>query len=338
MTVTRPLLAITLGDPAGIGPLVGARAALDPALRRRSRPLLVGDAWILHRLLHRRGIAVKPLPSIDDYLDRPGVANVLHVPHPEIRTLRRGAAQRVGGESAALSIRAAVALALAGRVAAVVTGPASKESFRLAGLPHPGHTEMLAALCGIDHVEMVMAAGRRRTVLITRHLPLKDVSAALTTKKIIEAVLRVDAWGRTHLGLRKRPRWILCGLNPHAGDGGLLGREEIRTVAPAAAALRKKGLPLLGPWPADVAWARHAAGESDFVASLYHDQGMIPLKTLDGRRLVNVTVGLPFVRTSPGHGTAFDLAAGPRAEAMADAEPTLEAARVALDLAPRNPR
>lgn len=331
----RPFLAITLGDPAGIGPLVGARAALDPALRRRSRPLLVGDAWILHRLLHRGGLTVNPLPSINDYLDRPGVANVLHVPHPEIRTLRRGAPQRVGGESAALSVRAAVGLALAGRVAAMVTGPASKESFRLAGLPHPGHTEMLAALCGVKKVEMVMAAGRRRTVLITRHLPLKNVPAALTTKKIIDAVLRVDAWGRTFLGLRGRPRWLLCGLNPHAGDGGLLGNEEIRIVAPAATALRKKGLRILGPWPADVAWARHAAGESDFVASLYHDQGMIPLKTLDGRRLVNITVGLPFVRTSPGHGTAFDVAAGPRAEERADPAPTLEAARVALDLARR---
>ncbi len=331
-------MAMTLGDPAGIGPWVAARAAESASLRRRARPVLVGDAGALKHLVRRRDLTVKPLASLDDYEDRPGVVNVLHVPHPGIRSLRAGAPQKVGGESAVLALRAAVGLALSGRVAAVVTGPVSKASLRLARVPHPGHTEFLAAMCGVKNVEMVMAAGDRRALLVTRHLPLRQVASSLTVEKIVSAVLRVDAWAGRSLGLRRKPRWALCGLNPHAGDNGLLGSEEKRIIAPAAAALRRRGVLLNGPLPADAAWAKHAAGATDLVACLYHDQGMIPLKTLDGRRLVNITVGLPFVRTSPGHGTAFDIAAGPNPDRHADAEPTLEAGRVALNLAERGSR
>lgn len=330
----RPFLAITLGDPAGLGPLVGALAALDPALRKRCRPLLIGDAWALQHLVRWPSLRVNVMAREEDHIDRPGLVNILHVPHPGIARLSLGKPQRVGGESAVLAVRAALGWVSVGRAAALVTGPVSKESFRLAGVPYPGHTEMLAAFGGVPaaSVEMVMAAGALRTVLITRHIPLQKVPKALTSEKILGAVARVDAWARGAF-LRRGPRWLLCGLNPHAGDHGLLGTEEQRILLPAVAALRRKGVRIEGPWPADTAWARHAAGQADFVASLYHDQGMIPLKTLDGKRLVNITTGLPWVRTSPGHGTAFDLAVSPRARFQADPTPTLEAARVALDLA-----
>ncbi|MBK6881020.1 MAG: 4-hydroxythreonine-4-phosphate dehydrogenase PdxA [Elusimicrobia bacterium] len=334
--MNRPLLAFTLGDPAGCGPWVSVRAALDPDVRRAARPLLIGDAWVVHRHVRFPRVSVKPLMELSDYVDRPGVVNVLHVPHPEITALVLGAPQRIGGESAALSIRTAVGLALSGRVAGVVTGPVSKESLNAAGLPFPGHTEMLRALAGSGPVEMVMGApgprGRRLlTVLITRHLPLARVPGALTEKVIVDSVRRVDGWARREAGIRA-PRWVLAGLNPHAGDNGLIGREEIRVIRPAAAALRRAGIRVEGPLPADTAWARHAAGEFDLVGSLYHDQGMIPLKMAAPRAVVNITAGLPFVRTSPGHGTAFDLSKGARPYAGADPSATIQAARWALAL------
>lgn len=329
--MNRPFLALTLGDPAGCGPWVAARAVLDSRVSRKVRPLLIGDAWILHRYVQIPRLRVTPLANLSGYADNDSV-NVLHVPHPEIRTLQLGRPQKVGGESAALSIRTAVALAQTGKVMGMVTGPVSKESLKAAGLPYPGHTEMLASLSGSGPVEMMMMAETLRTLLVTRHLPLKEVAPALSVRTIVDAVVRADAWARKALGI-PRPRWVLCGLNPHAGDHGLLGKEEQNIVAPAATALRRKGLRLDGPLPADSAWAKHRAGSYDLVASLYHDQGMIPLKVCAPRAVVNVTAGLPFVRTSPGHGTAFDLANGRPAYGKADPEPTIQACLAAISIA-----
>lgn len=324
----RPFLAITLGDPAGCGPWVGARAALDARVARQSKPLLVGDAWVVHRFVRLPQLRVTPITDLSEYTEN-GSVNVLHVPHPGIRKLILGRPQKVGGESAALAIRTAVSLAQTGRVIAMVTGPVSKESFKAAGLPFPGHTEMLAALSGSGPVEMIMMAEKLRTLLVTRHLPLKDVPGALSVRGIVDSVVRANRWARSALGL-KRPRWVLCGLNPHAGDHGLLGKEEHRIVGPAATALRRKGIRLDGPLPADSAWAKHRSGTYDLVASLYHDQGMIPLKVCAPRAVVNVTAGLPFVRTSPGHGTAFDLAKDRPPYKRADPEPTVQACLAAL--------
>ncbi|MBL0058390.1 MAG: 4-hydroxythreonine-4-phosphate dehydrogenase PdxA [Elusimicrobia bacterium] len=332
-----PFLAITLGDPAGCGPWVGARAAMDARVRRAARPVLVGDAWVLHRFVRIPNLRVHPITDLSEFSARPGLVNVLHVPHPNIRTLVLGRAQKTGGESAALSVRTAVSLAMTGRVAAVVTGPVSKESFKAAGLPFPGHTEMLAALSGAGPVEMIMMAGTLRTLLVTRHLPLKEVPGALRWRGLVDSVVRADRWARSALGLR-RPRWAMCGLNPHAGDNGLLGKEEGRLIGPAVAEIRRRGIQVEGPLPADSAWAKHREGKYDFVASLYHDQGMIPLKMASPRGVVNATAGLPFVRTSPGHGTAFDLAKERPPFRQADPEPTVQACRTALEIAGRNTR
>lgn len=334
----RPFLALTLGDPAGCGPWVSARAAMEPRLRRRCRPVLIGDAWVVHRYVRFSGMSVKPLLKLDDYVDRPGAVNVLHVPHPDIRGLEIGRPQRLGGESAALAVRTAVGLALSERVCGIVTGPISKESLRAAGLAFPGHTEMLRALAGSGPVDMVMGArlGARRllTVLITRHIPLKNVPSALTVNTVTQSIRRVNGWAINTLGMTS-PRWVLAGLNPHAGDNGLIGHEEKRVLGPAVASLIRSGLRIQGPLPADSAWARHAAGEFDLVASLYHDQGMIPLKMAAPRGVINITAGLPFIRTSPGHGTAFDLGQGKRPYATADASATIAAAEGALDMADR---
>jgi 4-hydroxythreonine-4-phosphate dehydrogenase len=307
---------------------VGAAAALDPGIRKRCRPLLVGDAAVLARHLRSKA-GVVPLVSLDDYDPRPGVLNVLHVPHPGGADLVLGAPSRLSGESAVMAVQVAVSLALKKKTA-VVTGPVSKESLRLARVPFPGHTELLQSLTGAKRVEMLMAAGALRGLLVTRHLPLKEVPRRLSSREIVAAVALTDAFLRNHLG--RKPRWAVLGLNPHAGDGGILGQEELRVVAPAVRTLRARGLLAEGPLPADVGWARHAEGLVDACACLYHDQGMIPLKTVHPKRVVNITVGLPFVRTSPGHGTAFDLAAGPRPFSRADPSATLEAVHQALDM------
>ncbi|MBI4396268.1 MAG: 4-hydroxythreonine-4-phosphate dehydrogenase PdxA [Elusimicrobia bacterium] len=328
----KPFLAFTTGDPAGVGPWVGTAAARDARVRRLCRPLLVGDAWVLHRFLIHRSLRIHPITDLAEYLNHPDIINVLHVPHPGIRTLRLGFPQKVGGEAACLAVRTAAGLALQKRVAGVVTGPISKESLKMAGVPFPGHTEMLARLSRASHVEMLMAAGPLRSVLVTRHIPLKKVPGRLTKNNIVSAVRWIDPWLKKVLGLKGKPRWAVCGLNPHAGDRGLLGREEIGVVAPAVKALRTQGLSADGPLPADVAWAKHVQGEYDAVASLYHDQGMIPLKTLYPRGVVNITVGLPWVRTSPGHGTAFDLASGRKPYSGADPSATIDAALWAMKI------
>ena len=234
-----------------------------------------------------------------------------------------------------MSVHAAVQLALARRVAAVVTGPISKESLHLAGIPFPGHTEMLQALAGAPQVEMLMASGPLKALLITRHIPLKSVPGRLSIPGIVESVRLADRYLRRYLG--RRPRWAVCGLNPHAGDNGILGDEEKRIVAPAVRRLAVAGLSVRGPLPADTAWSQHAAGRYDACACLYHDQGMIPLKALHPEKLVNITVGLPFARTSPGHGTAFDLGLGRRPWSGADPSATIEAARLAVALSARMP-
>jgi len=325
----KPFLAITLGDPAGCGPWVGVRAAQDPRVTRETRPVLVGDASVLHRFGKRSTFQIKPILSLDEYSCKPGVVNVWHVPHPSIQKLVLGKPQRIGGESAMASVKTAVDLVLAKKVKAVVTGPVSKESFQQAGMPHPGHTEWLASLCKTGPVDMIMAVKERMTLLITRHVPLRQVPDLLTVALIVESVERVDRWMKTVPHLKKM-RWLMCGLNPHAGDQGLIGQEEKERVAPAVKILQKRGVQIEGPLPADTAWAR---GGPVFIASLYHDQGMIPLKVLAKNSVVNITVGLPFVRTSPGHGTAFDLADGPSPYKRADENPTVEACLTAMRLA-----
>jgi 4-hydroxythreonine-4-phosphate dehydrogenase len=337
----KPFLALTLGDPAGVGPWVSVLAARHPAIRARSRPVLIGDAWVLHKFFPSQKLRIHALWDLDSYVDKPGAVNILHVPHPEIRKLALGRPQKTGGESAALAVRVAVGLAMQKRVAAIVTAPVSKESLNLAGLPYPGHTELLAKLSGAQRADMVMAgplSGLKKNqhpplaVLLTRHLPLMQVARNISPAMIADALKFLDPWVTWILGGKKKPRWAVCGLNPHAGDNGLIGWEDKKIVFPAVQKLSAKKISVAGPLPADVAWGKTAQGQFDAVACLYHDQGLIALKSLYPRGVVNITAGLPFVRTSPAHGTAFDLAAGPKPYASADPTSTLEAALWALKL------
>lgn len=286
----RPVLAITLGDPCGIGPETVAKAARDPRVRRACRPLLIGPS----------GLGVGPFGPFR--AGRPGAESGL----ASFRAVRLGAK-----------------LALSGAVDGLVTAPVSKEAWALAGLAYKGHTDFFRQAGRVEPV-MMFCSGRLRAVLATDHIPYSSVPARLSEAG---RAARLASGALRSLGLRARLG--LCALNPHAGEGGLLGHEEQRLLAPLARRLRASGLDLRGPISGDGAWQRLAAGEFDALVALYHDQALGPLRLAAPRELVQWTLGLPFVRTSPGHGAAFSLAGTGRA----DPEPTVQAILLAARLA-----
>ncbi len=301
-------LLVTPGDPRGVGPEVALRAieriraecpAVDVAILGPDGPL------------------------------RPGALSEVAA---EAR--RGGLDDAAAGTFAAESIERAVALALAGEARAIVTGPLHKPSLHAAGRRVPGQTEMLAGLAGVDDVGMLMCAERTRldaplrVLLATTHLALVDVPAAVTRERLLGQVTLLDGALRRDWALSD-PKIGLCALNPHASDGGLFGDEEARVFAPAVKAARERGIDVVGPVPADTVFARALAGEFDGVVAPYHDVGMAAFKTVSFGTGVNVTLGLPFVRTSPDHGTAFDIAGLDRA----DESSMLEALRLASTLA-----
>jgi 4-hydroxythreonine-4-phosphate dehydrogenase len=217
-----------------------------------------------------------------------------------------GRAGAAGGRAALAAIAEAVRLALAGRVDGIVTAPISKEAIRAAGSPFPGHTEMLASLTGARRHAMMLVGGPLRVSLATIHVPLAEVPS-LITRQSVRRVIELTWDAVRSFGLR-RPKIAVCGLNPHAGEAGIMGDEERRVIAPAVRALAKRGVPVSGPWPADTIFHRAARGEFAAVVAMYHDQGLGPLKTLAFDTGVNLTLGLPIIRTSVDHGTAFDIA------------------------------
>ncbi len=314
------LLALTMGDACGIGPETIARAV---AARATGPALVIGDVAVLRRAVAQCGLR---LPVA--VLDAPGDAgqappDCIAVWQPSglpsaLVDLPMGRIHADAGRAAALCIEAAAALARAGEVAAIVTAPIHKEALAAAGVPFPGHTEMLQAAAGGVPVRMMLANDELRVVLVTIHVALRraiellDFDAVLQTLRIAHHA--AAAWGQA------APRIAVAGLNPHAGEGGLFGDEEIRFIAPAIAAARAEGIAASGPFAPDTVFmrARHAIGhpgEFDLVVAMTHDHGLIPVKYLGVEQGVNVTLGLPFVRTSPDHGTAFDIAGSGRADA-----------------------
>jgi 4-hydroxythreonine-4-phosphate dehydrogenase len=311
-------LAVTVGDPAGIGPEVVLRA-LSAEARPPAEVTVLGPVAVL-RERARRFRLVPP--------EELGVALVDVPPQAEVPLGRVGAE---GGRLAAEAVLAAVREAMAGRADAVVTAPLNKEALHAAGHPWPGHTEMLAEAAGVSDVAMMFVGGPLRVALLTIHRALRSVPEAITAAEIARVVRLVH---------RELPRFAaagpiaICGLNPHAGEGGLLGREEAEVFAPALAGLRAQGIEVTGPLPADSLFVRAARGEFAAVVACYHDQGLIPAKLLAFGRTVNVTLGLPFVRTSVDHGTGFDIVE----QGKADPGSLLEAMRLAARLVEAGPR
>lgn len=307
--MTRPI-AITMGDPAGIGPEIVGK------LFREGLPapaLVVGDEAILRRALGivAPDLSIQVVESPAACLDKSRTVPLLPVGRLPA-DLPFGREDARAGRAAADYIERAVTLALAGAVRAVVTAPINKAALKLAGVPFPGHTEMLAHLAGGAEVAMLLANDELRVLLVSIHVSLADAIKAVTLENELRAIRQADAACR-QIGI-ERPRVAVAGLNPHAGEGGLFGVEDGRVIAPAVAAARAEGIEASGPWPGDTVFLQARQGRFDIVVAQYHDQGLIPVKYLGLEEGVNVTVGLPFVRTSPDHGTAFDIAGTGKAD------------------------
>jgi 4-hydroxythreonine-4-phosphate dehydrogenase len=337
MIAERPL-ALTLGDPAGIGPDITLRAWM--ARRHETIPpfVLIGDVVVLAERARALGLTV-PIGEVSDAQAAPGVFSqalpVLPVVGPG--AVVAGRPDQAAVPAVKQSIERAVSLVQQGAARAIVTNPISKAVLYGAGFAFPGHTEYLAALGSAKepplHPVMLLASPALKVVPVTIHVPLKDIPRLLT-KDLILATIEITArdLGR-YFGL-KRPRLVVSGLNPHAGEDGGLGREEIDIIAPAIEAARAKGLDVTGPHPADTLFHASARSTYDAAICMYHDQALVPFKTLAFEEGVNVTLGLPFVRTSPDHGTAFRLAGTGNASPRS----LIEALRLASAMSERTER
>jgi 4-hydroxythreonine-4-phosphate dehydrogenase len=304
MTATRPVrLAVTLGDPRGIGPEIVAKALSDPDNRR-----LQSTGRVAWQVVGPDGCGVPVGVSVGAWCPTGDAA----------------ADQAAAGRLAGLAVEQATRLALAGAVDGLVTAPLDKAALYAGGYDYPGHTEMLAALVGVP-ATMMLASDRLRVVLATTHLPLRDVPQALTAEALVAAARATRAGLVRDFGIAE-PRIALCAVNPHAGDGGRFGDEDDRLLAPVA---RAEGL--LGPFPADTVFVRALRGAFDAVIAPYHDVGMTAIKVASFGAAVNVTLGLPFVRTSPDHGTALDIAG----RGVADPSSLVRAMQLAVELVER---
>ena len=299
----KPLVAVSLGDPAGIGPEIVVEAATRASVRRACRLAVYGDAGVIELAKKIRRIRASADTAIEHVEPVTNLRVGAKLPRPGKRC----------GEAAFRYLEAAAHATSEGRADALATAPLNKFWMHEAGHLYDGHTEYLAELAGMP-ATMMLAGPRLRVVLVTTHLALAKVPAALTSERIVAAGRTTsDHLARFH-GIAK-PRLAVAALNPHAGEGGLFGDEESRIIAPAVARLRLSGVDASGPFPADTLFAAVVSGAYDAVLCMYHDQALIPLKLVDFRDAVNVSMGLPFLRTSPDHGTAYDLAGTGKASA-----------------------
>ncbi len=312
MSHDKPTIAVTMGDPAGVGPEVLLRAFCDDGLFQSAAPLGYGDLSRLASLAEKLVLPIELVPvespaEAAAAFPRLPVIDFKNVP-PD---LPFGKLSPVAGRAALDYIESSARAALAGDVDALVTAPINKEAVRAAGSRFSGHTDLLAALASTSRYAMTLVAGDLRANFVTAHVPLADVPEAITRRRVLETI-ELAAEALELLGEPGR-KIAVCGLNPHAGESGVLGAEEDESIVPAVKAAKDAGINCDGPVPGDTAFYRAKRGEFAFVVAMYHDQGHAPLKLVAFDTGVNWTVGLPFVRTSPDHGTAFDIAGAGKA-------------------------
>ncbi|MBI2119072.1 MAG: 4-hydroxythreonine-4-phosphate dehydrogenase PdxA [Elusimicrobia bacterium] len=323
----KPVIAITIGDPAGIGPEVVLKSLQQKEVYDHCLPLVIGDAQILSLQNYGVSLKIRPILNPLEAKYQRGTLDVLHVPCEDYKKLKFGQPNIVSGALSLFCVKKSVELALNKIVHGVVHAPISKKAWALAGVRFSGHTELIAAECGIKKFAMAIASEPLRTVLATRHISLKEVSKHLTKSAVSAAIFLAFDWMKQKKILK--PKIGICALNPHAGEKGLLGQEEIEIIGPAIKEAKNKiEAELFGPLPADSAFKDHKQKKYDCLVTMYHDQSLIPLKLFSAEKLVNITLGLPFPRTSPGHGTATDIAGKKRA----DPRPMVQAILTAAEL------
>jgi 4-hydroxythreonine-4-phosphate dehydrogenase len=325
----KPIIAITMGDPSGIGPEIIAKALSEGRIYDICRPIVIGDVKVMAAAtkLDSRNPQVNSVETITQASFRQGIIDVLDLKNIDITSLQHGRVDRNSGRAAVEYVKEAIDLALKGVVDAIATAPLNKEAMNLAGFPYPGHTEILAETTGSKNYAMMLLAGPLRVVHVTTHTSLRKACDQIKKERVATTIRLTDRAVKD-LGIAK-PRIAVAGLNPHAGEGGLFGTEEMEEIAPAIRECRSEGILAEGPFPPDTVFLRGKRGEFDAVVAMYHDQGHIPVKILGFEEGVNVTIGLPIIRTSVDHGTAFDIAW----RGVADPRSMIEAIRVAADMA-----
>jgi len=302
----KPRIGITLGDPAGIGPEVALKAVRDPKILAAVRPVLLGPRAALEHYARRLKLTAR-LSISPGFPDKPATGGIVAVETGgfDLPKIPFGQVHVECGRAALAAIRRGVALTLEGALDALVTGPIHKKSAQLAGIVGAGHTEFIAHLCGVTDVRLMLVGPRLRVIHVSAHVSLSDALELVKRERIVRTI-ELGTQVLKRLGIR-RPRVAVAGLNPHASDSGLFGNDEEREIAPAVAQARRVGFRVEGPLSPDTVFLRATQGEFDLVVAMYHDQGHIAAKTLSFADAVNVTAGLPIVRTSVDHGTAFDL-------------------------------
>jgi 4-hydroxythreonine-4-phosphate dehydrogenase len=312
-TDPRPVIALTMGDPAGIGPEIVLQAVADPDLAPLARWVVVGDASVLELARQVTGL---PLAA--------GLHDARAI--PDTSNFAFGRLDARCGVAAVEYVRIATEMCLRGEAEAIVTAPLNKEAVTLSGRPFTGHTEYIAELCGATESRMLLCSERLSTIHVTTHVALRAACEATTGR-----ILRTIELGNDAMKLlgKKEPRIAVCGLNPHAGEHGLFGDEDARVIVPAVEAARAKGIACSGPHAPDTVFLQAVRGAYDLVVAMYHDQGHIPMKLIDFEGTVNISLGIPIIRTSVDHGTAFDIAG----KGLADARSMKQAMRIAARMA-----
>ncbi|MEM4246277.1 MAG: 4-hydroxythreonine-4-phosphate dehydrogenase PdxA [Candidatus Bathyarchaeia archaeon] len=320
-----------MGDAAGIGPEIVVKALSEKEVYTICRPIVIGDLSVLKDVLKvaRVNLSFNPIIKVSEAAFHHGVVDILDLKNIDLARLVMGKPQAMSGKASVEYVEKAVELALRGEVHAIATAPLSKEAMNLAGYRYPGHTELLAHLTGAEEYSMMLVAGSLRVIHVTTHVSMSE-AVRLIKKERVLATIRLADGALKSLGV-KSPRIAVAGLNPHAGESGLFGMEEIDEISPAVHKARDLGMDVQGPLPPDTVFLRAKRGEFDIVVAMYHDQGHIPIKMEGFERGVNVTIGLPIIRTSVDHGTAYRRA-GLR---LGTADPTsmIEAIKLAAQMA-----
>jgi len=326
--VLRPIIGITMGDPAGIGPEIIVKAILEYDINKICRPIVIGDAGVIKNILKtcKLSAEIKTIKKIGNPPAGTGKIEIIDLNNVDIKNLKAGVPGKTCGAAPVAYIKRAAELALSKEIDAVTTAPINKEIINAAGFKYPGHTELLAELAGTKDFGLMMVGGGLRVILVTTHMALKEVFKHIKKNNVLRTIrLAHKAMGYFQT---KTPRIAVAALNPHAGEGRLFGTEEWDEIMPAIIEARGEGLEVSDPLPADTLFHKAKEGYYDIVVAMYHDQGLIPLKLLAFGRAVNVTVGLPFVRTSVDHGTAYDIAG----KDCADPRSLIEALKMAVEM------
>ena len=329
-SLNKPIIGITMGDPAGSGPELVIKALDKGNLWQNAVFVIIGDLKVLKKardIVQAKDLKFNKINNPSEAVDEPRVVNVIDLDNVDLSKLVYGKPSALGGRASYEYISEAVKYAMANEIQAIVTAPISKESLKLAGYPYPGHTEILATLTGAKNVRMMLVGENLRVVHVTTHVSLKDAIELIKKDRILDTI-EITYESLTKLFNIDSPKIAVAGLNPHAGENGLFGNEEIDEIIPAIKAAQAKGINALGPYPPDTVFYRaYHKGEFDAVIAMYHDQGHIPLKIVAFMEGVNVTLGLPIIRTSPDHGTVW----GKAGTGTANEKATIEAIRLAIE-------